>query len=113
MKATLLLVVFVAFSASAQNKTAKVTPKRCGGSSGKTCAKEEVCVGEKKFKDGLGVCVSDAFSNQCANALGSRCPNSTDYCVEDPRNADCPPGVMDCGNGLCVQKNVVDQIGVK
>lgn len=78
MKATLLLVVFaafVAFSAAASDMKIGVTPKRCGGSSGKTCLRGEVCVGEKELKDGLGVCILKPRS--CGNFFGDTCLGST------------------------------------
>lgn len=109
MRATYLLVVFVAFSAAAQDKQAGASTKRCGGSSGKSCKAAEVCVGVKEFKDGLGVCVPP---KSCSNFGGDVCSNKTDHCLPDPRIA-CPPGVQDCGGGLCVPKGVIEKIGLK
>ncbi|KAF3933790.1 hypothetical protein ABW20_dc0102636 [Dactylellina cionopaga] len=74
--------------------------KRCGGSSSKKCGKNEVCVGEKQFKDGLGVCVKEP--KPCGNFFGDTCPLLGNWsCLNDPR-IDCPEGVMDCGGGICV-----------
>ncbi|KAK6535880.1 hypothetical protein TWF281_000130 [Arthrobotrys megalospora] len=119
MKATFIIALFVAAAAAAPATELAGTPKPpagfkpCGGKTGKTCTSGEICVGEKEIKGGAGICVSDRFENQCANALGSRCPFATDYCIADPRNADCPPGVMDCGNGLCIRDAWAKFVGLK
>ncbi|KAF3293762.1 hypothetical protein TWF132_004353 [Orbilia oligospora] len=119
MKATFIIALFVAAAAAAPAtdlaSTAKPPAgfKPCGGKSGKTCASGEICVGEKAIEGGVGICVSGAFENQCANALGSRCPLATDYCIEDPRNADCPREAMDCGNGLCIRDAWAKYAGLK
>ncbi|KAK6357678.1 hypothetical protein TWF718_001986 [Orbilia javanica] len=119
MKATFIIALFVAAAAAAPagDISGATEPpagfKACGGQTGKTCSAGEICVGEKEIKGGAGICVAGDFKNQCANALGSICPFPTDYCIEDPRNADCPKGVMDCGNGLCIRGPWANFVGLK
>jgi hypothetical protein len=110
MKATFFLIAFAAFAATApQGKPADTTPRRCGGSSGKKCLKKEVCVGEKEIKGGVGVCLADP--KPCGNFSGDVC-SGADYCINDPR-IHCPPGVMDCGGGVCMPGAWARQFGLK
>ncbi|KAK6362671.1 hypothetical protein TWF730_000126 [Orbilia blumenaviensis] len=114
MKATFIIALFVAAAAAAPaGEQPPADLKLCGGNTGKTCPSGEICVGEAEIKGGNGVCVPDNFENQCANALGSVCPQDGDFCVADPRNADCPPRVMDCGNGLCIRDAWARYVGLK
>ncbi|MFP2927445.1 hypothetical protein ACLESO_20050 [Pyxidicoccus sp. 3LG] len=115
MKTTFFLVAFAAFAAFAaaapQGKPVDTTPKRCGGSSGKKCLKNEICVGEKEIKGGVGVCLADP--KPCGNFNGDVCPKKTDsYCINDPR-IHCPPGVVDCGGGVCLPGEWARQVGLK
>lgn len=113
MKATLLLVVFVAFTAAAQDKKAGATHKRCGAGSAKKCARDETCVGEKSFKGELGVCLKQPMT--CGGTQDDpddTCPGSTYRCL--PRanvTRECPLDARYCG--YCVTKAVVNQIGLK
>ncbi|KAK6508883.1 hypothetical protein TWF481_003650 [Arthrobotrys musiformis] len=120
MKASFILALFVAAAAAAPASDAadasKPPPaglKRCGKKIGRYCRSGEVCVGERNIKGGVGLCVSGAFENQCANFLGSVC-RGNDFCIEDPRNlVDCKPGMMDCGNGLCVRSDWAKYLDLK
>ncbi|KAF3923869.1 hypothetical protein ABW21_db0207616 [Orbilia brochopaga] len=106
MKAGVLVALLAAVVAAAPQIA--TGPKRCGGNTGKTCSKNEVCAGFENTKDGNGVCVAGL---PCGDFLGHQCPKSGDFCVNDPR-IHCPEGVMDCGGGVCVPGQWVKELGL-
>ncbi|KAF3920366.1 hypothetical protein ABW20_dc0102140 [Dactylellina cionopaga] len=124
MKPTLILVLFTALTAAAPQGIIETLWKRthygsqpqgqsnrCGGNSSKKCGRKEVCVGEKEFKDGMGVCIKNPKS--CGNFQGDTCPTGGKYsCLNDPR-IKCPPNVQDCGGGVCVEGQWVAKFGLK
>ncbi|KAF3937201.1 hypothetical protein ABW19_dt0204419 [Dactylella cylindrospora] len=107
MKTTIIVALFAALAAAAPQAT--YGPRRCGGNSGLRCGRKEICVGEKEIKGGVGVCV---VPKPCGNFFGDICPNRTDYCINDPR-INCPPGVMDCGGGVCIPGDWAEKLGLK
>ncbi|KAF3925740.1 hypothetical protein ABW20_dc0100123 [Dactylellina cionopaga] len=109
MKAAIILSVLAAVATAAPSMVPG--PKRCGGKSGLKCAKAEFCVGEKEIKGGVGFCLSTP-TKPCGNFFGDLCPNRTDYCINDPR-INCPPGVFDCGGGVCIGEYEAKIFGLK
>ncbi|KAF3100430.1 hypothetical protein TWF569_006649 [Orbilia oligospora] len=78
---------------------------RCGGISGKTCAEDEICVGEGDTKDGMGICVKDLPS--CSSPSVKPCPP-----VKRPgRDHVCVKASK--GSGVCLLKEHADWFGLK
>ncbi|KAK6541379.1 hypothetical protein TWF694_007192 [Orbilia ellipsospora] len=97
MKATVLIALFAAVVAAAPQPP---VINYCGGKTGLKCPANKLCVGEAETQGEKGVCIS-LPAHTCGDMMGTRCAVKSDYCYTDPR-IHCPPGVMDCGGGVCV-----------
>ncbi|KAF3932601.1 hypothetical protein ABW20_dc0109430 [Dactylellina cionopaga] len=121
MKVAFYLIIFAAFAAAAPQSATSVlvkrvsstsSGKRCGGSSGKKCAKGEACIGEEELKDGIGICIKDPQA--CDNDKGDKCPSGEWSCLYDPRNP-CEAGLdqEECGGGVCVAQQWIQKVGLQ
>ncbi|EPS40390.1 hypothetical protein H072_5809 [Dactylellina haptotyla CBS 200.50] len=109
MKSAVVLTLFAALAAAAPQTL--TGPGRCGGDSGLKCHKNALCVGEKEIKGGVGICITGPIQ-PCGNFFGDRCPSTGSwYCISDPR-INCPPGVMDCGGGVCMPAQWAAAVGL-
>ncbi|KAK6531045.1 hypothetical protein TWF281_007872 [Arthrobotrys megalospora] len=91
------------------------SPWRCGGESGKKCRENigEICVGENKSSDGMGICV--AYPDSCTEAGGTKCSNEKWYtCVTD-QNKCVEWKWMNknfCFKNICVWKRDAEKFGM-